>query len=213
MQAAIIYNLISNVRLCHIHNIRNTDIFVSRHKIMTKCRTVINNASVKKLSSTTKRWMCKYKESIHLTHVCIKHHASLNNMTGKITYVNQMVLAIIFLFCGLPTRKQYNFEWIMFMMTTSLLSCLLDRLGRAMAGNDGRPFGWSRFISYGVVLLPYRLLCGNKIVHLWLLVVSPHSLTNIFSLFMPFFSWSCFQFYFCVLTLSWYFRHWRHRTW
>ena len=55
MQVDTIYNMISNVNLCHIHHIRNGDIFVTQYKIMKKYISAINTASVYELSSTTKR--------------------------------------------------------------------------------------------------------------------------------------------------------------
>ena len=43
-------------------------------------------------------------------HVCIKYNASMYDMMGKeLTYGNQMVLAIIFPFHNLLTRKNYGF--------------------------------------------------------------------------------------------------------
>ena len=42
MQVDIIYDLISNVHLCHIHHKRNGDIFVAQYKIMEKRLSEIN---------------------------------------------------------------------------------------------------------------------------------------------------------------------------
>ena len=41
-----IYDLISNVHLCHIQHIRNGDIFLNQYKIITKRISAINTASV-----------------------------------------------------------------------------------------------------------------------------------------------------------------------
>ena len=66
---------------------------------MKKSLSAINTVSAQELSSTTNLWMCEYKESTHPTHLWIKPNTPAYGMMGKQrTYVNWMVLAIIFLF-------------------------------------------------------------------------------------------------------------------
>ena len=48
---------------------------------MEKLLSAINTASIQGLSSTTKRWMYGYKESVYPTHVWLKPNASTHNMT------------------------------------------------------------------------------------------------------------------------------------
>ena len=91
-----IYDLIKDFPLCQIFHIWNVDIYGTQHNIVTKRLSVINTVSSWELSSTTKRWMWRYKESINLTHAWIKFNDSMNDMAVKReTYGKQMDSAII----------------------------------------------------------------------------------------------------------------------
>ena len=57
------------------------DIYGTEREIVTKLISAINTISAYELSSTTKHWMCVYKESVHLAHVWIKLNASTHDLT------------------------------------------------------------------------------------------------------------------------------------
>ena len=81
MQVDIIYNIIVNLLLYHKLHISNGDICGTEREIVIKCLSEINTVRKLELSSMTKYWIFRYKESVYSTHAWIKFSILTHGIT------------------------------------------------------------------------------------------------------------------------------------